>query len=170
MSKRFPMVAKSKMCEFHVTVCSGPPWWIFFSMSKSDLLLRSCGDLILLIGKVAVCYMLSSVSVVELLPLGCSDPLLWTGFVSAAAIGANTESFNVRLTKSAELEESVTCSLEGLAVFSSMVQHVPSTPLPGTFKARVVSSRVAKMTRIKFANPFIVVVLLRERQKRFSVC
>lgn len=70
-------------------------------MSKSDSFLRSCGDLILLIGKVAVCYMLSSVSVVELLPLGCSDPLLWTGFVSAAAIGTNTQSFAMHFAKSA---------------------------------------------------------------------
>lgn len=77
---------------------------IFFSMSKSDPLLRSCGDLILLIGKAVVCYMLSSVSVVKILgPMGCLDPLLWTGLVSAAAIGLDTRSFIVKLNKSAKL-------------------------------------------------------------------
>lgn len=104
MSKRFPMIAKCKTCEFHLPDCPGPPPRIFFfstSTSKSDLLLRRCGDFILLIGKVAVCYWLSSVSVVEPSPLGCSDPLLWTEFVSAATIGTSALSFTVHSSEAA---------------------------------------------------------------------
>lgn len=92
-------------------------------MSKSDSFLRSCGDLILLIGKVAVCFLLSSVSVVERLPLGCSDPLLWTGFVSAAAIGTNTQSFAIHSANSATFWNKV--SIAASMGLSFIVHHVP---------------------------------------------
>lgn len=68
MSKWFPMIAKSKMCEFRLFAClaaPGPPWWTF-SGSPSVTLPWSCCDLIPLIGRTGgllcccvVCYPVS---------------------------------------------------------------------------------------------------------------